>query len=80
MHLNKRRTLTKLFKASQFPCYSLIRISHSRKMKNKINRIYKRALRLVYDDLQDIYFSELLLKNKHGMIHQKIFNPSYRKI
>ena len=37
---------------------------HSRKMEHRINRIHKRALRLIYEDSHDLTFQELLAKDK----------------
>ena len=50
MSFNKRRTLMKAFIESQFNYCPLIWIYYSRTMDIKINRIHKRALRLVYSD------------------------------
>ena len=43
---------------------------HNRTLKNKINKIYERALRLVYDDREST-FEELLNKDQSVTIHQK---------
>ena len=44
---------------------------HSRKMENRINKIHKKALKLVYHDSYDFTFQELLatemFKSKHGV-------------
>ena len=48
MDLNKRRNLMKAFITSQFSYCPLIWMFHSRDLTNKINRIYERALRLVF--------------------------------
>ena len=45
--LKKRRIIMKLFINSQFSCYSLIWMTYSRGLNNKINHIYERALRIV---------------------------------
>ena len=50
MSFNKHRTLMKAFIESQFNYCPLIWMFHSRTMNNKINRIHKRALWLVYSD------------------------------
>ena len=44
---------------------------HNRNMKNRINRIHEKDLRLVYDDSQDLFFSDLLLKDKSVTKDQK---------
>ena len=63
MSSNKRRTLIKAFIESQFNYCPLIWMFHSRAMNNKINRIHKRALRLVYSDHVS-FFDELLKKDR----------------
>ena len=44
---------------------------HNRNMKNRINRIHEKDLSLVYDDSQDLFFSDLLLKDKSVTKDQK---------
>ena len=44
----------------------------SRYMENRVSKIHKRALRLVYDDSQNLPFEELLVKGNSVSIHQKI--------
>ena len=48
MNTNKRRVLMKAFITSQFSYCPLVWISHSRTMKNRINILHEKALRLVY--------------------------------
>ena len=43
----------------------------NRNMKNRINRIHEKDLRLVYDDSQDLFFSDLLLRDKSATKDQK---------
>ena len=47
----------------------------SRDMKNRVNKIHERVLRLVYDDSRNLPFGELLVKGTTNSvsIHQKIF-------
>ena len=71
MDINKRRMLMKAFVSSQFSYCPLIWMFHSRKMEHRINSIYKRALKLVYQDSRDIIFQELLAKDKSVNVHQK---------
>ena len=71
MSFNKRRTLMKTFIESQFNYCPLIWMFHSRTMNNKINRIHKRALRLVYSD-HISSFDELLKKDRSFSIHHRI--------
>ena len=49
----------KAFMESQFNYCPLIVIFHSRTLNNKINRLYERALRIVYSDYKSL-FCELL--------------------
>ena len=58
MDLNKRRNLMKAFITSQFSYCLLIWMFHGRNLNNKINWIYERALRSVYQN--NLSFSELL--------------------
>ena len=71
MDINKRRMLMKAFASSQFSYFPLIWMFHSRKMEHRINRIHKRALKLVYQDYPDLTFQELLTKDKSVSVHQK---------
>ena len=43
---------------------------HSRNMESRINRIHEGILILVYENSQDLSFSESLLKDKSFTIHQ----------
>ena len=55
----------------------------SRSSKNKINKLYKRVLRLVYDDYESS-FDVLLNKNKSFSIHhqniQKLMIEVYKSL
>ena len=44
---------------------------HSRRMEHGINKIHKRAVRLIYPSDSKLIFQELLDKNKTVCIHQK---------
>ena len=68
MDLNKRRNLMKAFITSQFSYCPLIWMFHSRNLNNKINRIHKRALRLVYQN--NLSFPELLDLDNFTAVHQ----------
>ena len=59
----------KAFITSQFSYCPLIWMFHSRNLNNKINRIYERALRLVYQN--NLSFSELLDLDDSVTVHQK---------
>ena len=50
MSLEKRRIVIKTFIESQFSYCPLIWVFHSRTIYYKINRLYERALRIVYSD------------------------------
>ena len=63
LSFEKKRTLYKCFVESQFKYCPLIWMFHSRCSNTKINRLYERALRLVYNDFQS-NFEELLDKDK----------------
>ena len=41
-------------------------------IRNRVSKVYEGALRLVYDDSQDLPFEELLVKGNSVSIHQKI--------
>ena len=69
MDLNKRRNLMKAFITSQFSYCLLIWMFHSRNLNNKINRIHKQALRLVYQN--NLSFSKLLDLDNSVTVHQK---------
>ena len=73
MSLQKCRFLVKSFITSQFNCYPIDRMCHSRSLSNKVNQIHDRALRIVYRDFQSS-FSSLLIKDNSFTIHQKICN------
>ena len=70
MSFNKRRILMKAFIEPQLNYCPLIWIFHFRTMNNKINRIHKRALRLVYSDRVSS-FDELLKKDGSFSIHHR---------
>ena len=44
---------------------------HSRKMDHRMNSIHKRALKLIYQDSQNLTVQELLAKDKSISVHQK---------
>jgi len=71
MDTNKRRILMKSFITSQFSYCPLIWMFHSKTMEHRINKIHERALRLVYDQSQELTFEELLIKDSSVSIHQK---------
>ena len=44
---------------------------HSGNTENRVDKIYEKTLRLVYDDSPYLSFDELLIKNKSGSIYQR---------
>ena len=62
MNIEKRRTIINAFFNSQFSYCPLIWMFYSRLINNKINRLQKRCLRIVYSDNQST-FEELLEKD-----------------
>ena len=60
----------KAFVTSQFGYCPLVWVCHSRALNNKINKLHKRSLRLVYDDRQ-LIFEELLNIDKAVTIHSR---------
>ena len=70
MTLNQRRILMKAYFMSQFGHCPLVWMNHSRSLNNRINTLYERALRLVYNDFRS-FFTELLKKDNSVPIHKK---------
>ena len=70
MSTDKLRKLMKAFIESQFGYCPLIWMFHSRTLNNHINRLHKRALRLVYKDTNST-FHDLLAKDKSFSIHHR---------
>ena len=62
MNIHKRRMTIKTFTASKFGCYSLVWMFHSRTLNSRVNKLYERALRIVYQDYASS-FTELLEKD-----------------
>ena len=60
----------KAFINSQFGYYPLVWMNHSRKINNRINRIHKRALRVVHND-DNAIFEQLLKKDNAVKIHDR---------
>ena len=70
MNKKKQRMLINAFITSQFSYCPLVWMSHSRTMNNRINKIYEKALRLVYKDETNLSLNDLLNKDKSVSIHQ----------
>ena len=70
MTFKQCQTTMKSFILSQFGYCPLVWMFHSRKLNNRINRIHKRALRIVYKD-NESSFKELLEKDESLTIHER---------
>ena len=70
MSLDKRKRLLGAFIESKFSYCPLIWMFHSRSLNNKINRLYEKALRIVYGDCKS-KFDELLEKDSSFSIHHR---------
>ena len=70
LSFNKRGTLFKAFVESQFKYCPIVWMFHSRCRNNKINRLHKRALGIVYDD-DFSTFDQLLAMDKSSCIHHQ---------
>ena len=70
MPLEKRRIVMKTFIESQFNYCPLIWMFHSRTINNKMNRLQKRALRIVYSYFKSS-FEGLLIKGNSFSIHKR---------
>ena len=68
MSIEKRRIVLKTFVESQFNYCPLIWMLHSRTLNKKIDRLYERALRIVYSDYKSS-FDTLLEKGVSISIH-----------
>ena len=68
MSLSKKKILMNSFFNSQFSYCPLIWMFHSRIMKNQINRLHGRCMRLIYGDKMPS-FEELLGQDKSVSIH-----------
>ena len=67
---DKLKLIMNAFIDSQFSYCPLIWMNHSRTINNRINRLHRRALRIVYKE-PDNSFEELLTKNGSFSIHHK---------
>ena len=68
---SKRRVLVNSFITSQFTSCTIIWMFHSRRMRQRINKIHERALRRIYLSDSKLTFEEVLDKNKTVSILQK---------
>ena len=69
--LENRRIVMKTFIESQFNCCPLIWMFHPRAINNKINRLHKKTLRIVYSDFKS-YFEGLLMKGNSFSTLEKL--------
>ena len=70
MNLNKKRLLLNVFFMSQFNYCHLVWMCHNRTKNSKINRLFKRFLRLLYDEKKPS-FEELLEIDSSVSIHNR---------
>ena len=70
MDQEKLQTVMNAFILSQFSYCPVIWMFHDRNVKNKINKIHERALRIAFKDTSS-NFEELLIKAASVTIHQK---------
>ena len=63
--------IMRAFITSQFSYCPLVWMCHSTIVSNKINKLHKRTLRLVYNDKQ-LTFEELLDKDKSLRFHDQM--------
>ena len=70
MSSDKLKVLMKAFIVSQFSYCPLIWMFHSRKLKNRINKIQEMVLRIVYKD-KESDFSNLLERDNSFTIHER---------
>ena len=70
MTLNQRKTIMQTFFLSHFGYCPLVWMFHSRKLNNRINRLHKRALQIVYNDYESS-FETLLDRSGSFKIHER---------
>ena len=64
MNKKKRRIVMNAFITFQFSYCTLIWMSHSRSVNNRVNKIHEKALRSVYKDETNLSLDDLLKKDK----------------
>ena len=67
----KRLIAFKALTEAQFKYCLLVWMFHGRQIKDKINKLHERALRIVHND-SITSFEEFLVKDKTSTIHQNI--------
>ena len=68
MSTGQKRIIMKAFINSQFGYCPSVWMNHNTKINNRINRIHKRALRVVYNE-DNVTFGQLLKKDNAVKIH-----------
>ena len=63
MRSEQRKRIVNLFITSDFSHYPLVWMFHSQRINNRIDHIYERALKIIYQDYE-CSFKELLRKDK----------------
>ena len=69
MNIKKKKVLMKAFFMAQLSYCPLIWMFHSRKLNNKISKLHKRCLRIVYSD--NTSFEELLETDNSVLVHHR---------
>ena len=70
MRFEQRKCIVNSFITSHFSYYPLVWMFHSRRLNNRINHNYERALRIIYQDYNSS-FKELLRKDSSLTIHKR---------
>ena len=70
MTTEQRRKIIPAYINSQFVYCPLVWMFHSRTLNNRINKIHKRALRIIYNDSK-LTYDELLHKDNSFTIHER---------
>ena len=70
LKFKQRKLLLNAFIAAKFSYALVVRIFHSNNIKNRINHLHERAMRLAYKDYT-CSFDELLLKDNSCRIHHR---------
>ena len=72
LNKTKRKLLMNAFFESQFSCYPLSWMFHSRTLNNKINRLHERCLRIIYNDNTSSFTDLLEIDNSVSVHHRNI--------
>ena len=77
--MQKKNILFNSIIKSQFSCCPLVWMFCSRKSNSLVNKVYERALRIVYDGHNSSY-SELLIAKDEPTIYQQNINVHMKEI